>query len=282
MKIAIVAAGFTPARGRPAAPRHGDLQARRHDRHVPRQDDRRHDRARLSTRFRRALLQPDRGLRRIRLSGKPCRELRAAGLCLGLAEMPLSGRLRRALLNSQPMGFYAPAQIVRDVREHGVEVRPVDVNHSDWDARWSQARARRRGCTPLHRDMADDIRATHALRLGFRQIKGLSEEARQADRRSARRAATLRCAISGCAPDCRSHVHRTARRCRRLRLARPHAPPGAVGGARRSAASATSRTICRCFAPPVTIGRGGSSQRRSGRARGPASRCRRCRSARRS
>ena len=38
-----------------------------------------------------------------------------------------------ALLNSQPMGFYAPAQIVRDAREHGVEVRPVDVNHSDWD-----------------------------------------------------------------------------------------------------------------------------------------------------
>jgi error-prone DNA polymerase len=38
-----------------------------------------------------------------------------------------------ALINSQPMGFYAPAQIVRDVREHGVEARPVDVNHSDWD-----------------------------------------------------------------------------------------------------------------------------------------------------
>jgi error-prone DNA polymerase len=38
-----------------------------------------------------------------------------------------------ALLNSQPMGFYAPAQIVRDAREHGVEVRPLDVNHSDWD-----------------------------------------------------------------------------------------------------------------------------------------------------
>src|SRR6185369_14408643 len=38
-----------------------------------------------------------------------------------------------ALLNSQPMGFYAPAQIVRDAREHGVEVRPADVNHSDWD-----------------------------------------------------------------------------------------------------------------------------------------------------
>ena len=38
-----------------------------------------------------------------------------------------------ALLNSQPMGFYAPAQIVRDAREHGVEVRPADVNLSDWD-----------------------------------------------------------------------------------------------------------------------------------------------------
>ena len=38
-----------------------------------------------------------------------------------------------ALLNSQPMGFYAPAQIVRDAREHGIEVREVDVNLSDWD-----------------------------------------------------------------------------------------------------------------------------------------------------
>jgi error-prone DNA polymerase len=38
-----------------------------------------------------------------------------------------------AILNSQPMGFYAPAQLVRDAREHGVEVRPADVNASDWD-----------------------------------------------------------------------------------------------------------------------------------------------------
>ncbi len=38
-----------------------------------------------------------------------------------------------ALLNSQPMGFYAPAQIIRDAREHGVEARAVDVNLSDWD-----------------------------------------------------------------------------------------------------------------------------------------------------
>ena len=45
-----------------------------------------------------------------------------------------------ALLNSQPMGFYAPAQIVRDAREHGVEVRPVDVNHSQWNCTLELAR----------------------------------------------------------------------------------------------------------------------------------------------
>jgi error-prone DNA polymerase len=62
-----------------------------------------------------------------------------------------------ALLNSQPMGFYAPAQIVRDAREHGVEVRPVDVNFSGWDNSLEDARDS----------------AKRALRLGFRQVKGL-------------------------------------------------------------------------------------------------------------
>ncbi len=69
-----------------------------------------------------------------------------------------------ALLNSQPMGFYAPAQIVRDFREHGGEVLPVDINHSRWDctleAAQAQAQAQGRGIS-------------HALRLGFRQVKGL-------------------------------------------------------------------------------------------------------------
>ncbi len=55
-----------------------------------------------------------------------------------------------ALINSQPMGFYAPAQLVRDAREHGVEVLPVDVNRSDWDCilrgpRGEERGARRRG-----------------------------------------------------------------------------------------------------------------------------------------
>ena len=64
-----------------------------------------------------------------------------------------------ALLNSQPMGFYAPAQIVRDAREHGVDVRPVCINASSWD------------CTLEPHGNA------LALRLGFRVIKGIGEEA---------------------------------------------------------------------------------------------------------
>jgi len=63
-----------------------------------------------------------------------------------------------ALLNSQPMGFYAPAQIVRDAREHGVEVRAVDVNASRWDNTLEQR--------------AD---GQFALRLGFRRIDGFRE-----------------------------------------------------------------------------------------------------------
>jgi error-prone DNA polymerase len=65
-----------------------------------------------------------------------------------------------ALLNSQPMGFYAPQQLVRSAREHGVEVRTVDVNHSDWDSTLERR--------------AD---GGAAVRLGLRQVKGLSSDA---------------------------------------------------------------------------------------------------------
>lgn len=74
------------------------------------------------------------------------------------------------LLNSQPMGFYAPAQIVRDAREHGVQVLPVDVNRSEWD------------CTLEVIGKADDSKGGRldrhiALRLGLRQVDGLPEHA---------------------------------------------------------------------------------------------------------
>jgi error-prone DNA polymerase len=64
-----------------------------------------------------------------------------------------------ALLNSQPIGFYQPAQIVRDAQEHGVEMRPVDINHSMWD-----------------NTLEDRSGNCCAMRLGFRQVKGLREE----------------------------------------------------------------------------------------------------------
>jgi error-prone DNA polymerase len=145
-----------------------------------------------------------------------------------------------ALLNSQPMGFYAPAQIVRDAQEHGVEVRDVDVNASDWDCTlqclkseavhadcaatplpprsggegsgmggplernwgdtphptprfarshpphhslrsWGEGKEKLHSrhipnLHPRHASMQDDIRSTHAIRLGLRQVSGLSED----------------------------------------------------------------------------------------------------------
>ncbi len=116
------------------------------------------------------------------------------------------------LLNAQPLGFYAPAQIVRDAREHGVAVHAVDVNASDWDATLERSAMGNGqsaiggdlsalgmstavaidGVRPLpialsplpstrlhprHASMADDIQTTHAVRLGLREIKGLSEGA---------------------------------------------------------------------------------------------------------
>jgi len=59
------------------------------------------------------------------------------------------------ILNSQPMGFYQPAQLVRDAEKHGVALKPIDINHSQWDY---------------------TIEEQNTLRLGFRQIKGLREE----------------------------------------------------------------------------------------------------------
>ncbi|MDT3687308.1 MAG: error-prone DNA polymerase [Pseudorhodoplanes sp.] len=67
-----------------------------------------------------------------------------------------------AILNSQPMGFYQPAQLVRDAREHDVEVREADVNCSEWDCTLEPAQEGSRHC--------------YAVRLGFRQIQGLQKE----------------------------------------------------------------------------------------------------------
>ncbi|MGA4635968.1 error-prone DNA polymerase [Pseudomonas solani] len=64
-----------------------------------------------------------------------------------------------ALVNSWPMGFYTPDQVLQDARRHGIEVRPVDVRHSDWDC-----------------DLEPDARGRLAIRLGLRMVKGFNEE----------------------------------------------------------------------------------------------------------
>jgi error-prone DNA polymerase len=69
-----------------------------------------------------------------------------------------------ALLNSQPMGFYAPAQLVHDAREHGVEVRPIDVNDSNWETTLEPVEGSPR----------------HAIRLGLQMVSGLPEKDAQA------------------------------------------------------------------------------------------------------
>ena len=83
-----------------------------------------------------------------------------------------------AILNSQPMGFYAPAQLIRDAREHGVEVRAVDINHSDWDGTLEGGAAP----TPVsmqHQQLVGTMKNTHAVRLGLRHVKGFGEEEAQ-------------------------------------------------------------------------------------------------------
>jgi error-prone DNA polymerase len=91
-----------------------------------------------------------------------------------------------ALLNSQPMGFYAPAQLVRDAKEHGVVVQPVDVQHSEWDSVLEgdaavQAHVATRcegaaGAGRSHSVLEGQAQPLMPVRLGFSRISGFAEE----------------------------------------------------------------------------------------------------------
>src|SRR5690606_26470240 len=81
-----------------------------------------------------------------------------------------------ALLNSQPMGFYAPAQLIRDAREHGVTILPVDVNRSEWDCTLEDVALDRTAIDKRHVSMRNVIQTRYAVRLGFRQVKGLARK----------------------------------------------------------------------------------------------------------
>ncbi len=154
MKLAVVAAGFTPGeadqlrRAMAAWRRSGDL-------HAFRQKLLDGMRARgLSEAFAQRLFQQMQGFGEY---GFP--ESHAASFALlvyasAYLKHHHPAAFAAALINSQPMGFYAPAQLIRDARQHGVTVQPVDVNHSDWD------------CT---------LETPHTLRLGLRLVRGLSQ-----------------------------------------------------------------------------------------------------------
>ncbi len=159
------------------------------------------------------------------------------------------------------MGFYAPAQIVRDARDHGVEVLPADINFSTWDyglersvsgeistldhghegllqgkpsqiiAQSNESLQSNPKIHPRHAEMRDDIMGDKALRLGFRQIKGLKQD--DMDRLVARRGAGLRfgarSVAQGGALHCRA---RGSGRGGCLPLDRPRPARGALGRAR--------------------------------------------------
>ena len=316
MKIAIVAGGFTPGeadklrRAMATFKRAGTIgtfQTKMIEGMVARG---------YPARLRRALLQPDRGLRRIRLPGKPRRELRAPRLCLGLAQVPLSGRLRRGAAQRAADGLLragadrarrararrrgAPGrrQSFRLGRDAGAGPRAAsDLQRSSRKRTLAEPRVRRACRSASGRCAASydprDARAPSRRACGrhprdpcrparLPQIKGLREEdARQArswhePRRGYDSVRDL-WLRTGLSP----RVDRAARRRRCLPLARPHAARGAVGGARRSAASATRTTICRCSASLRAIPARERLQPIMPRASPTCRSCRRCRSARR-
>ncbi len=128
-----------------------------------------------------------------------------------------------ALLNSQPMGFYAPQQLVRSARDHGVEVRSIDVNHSDWDSTLERGAG---GAT---------------MRLGLQLVKGLAAEA--GARLCAARAAAPFTSVQDLAE--RAQLNAKDLGCsgfgRRARGAREQSSPRALGGRRCHAAHGAAR-----------------------------------------
>lgn len=88
-----------------------------------------------------------------------------------------------ALINSQPMGFYAPAQIVRDAQEHGVAIRETDFNHSNWDCTLEardlpspDGKEDTQKLLPKHFSQEPHIQSRYAVRLGLRLIKGVRKD----------------------------------------------------------------------------------------------------------
>ena len=185
MQVAIVCAGFTPSEADALRRSMATFKFTGGVHHFQRQDDRRHGGTQLHAGIRREDVQPDRGLRQLRLSREPRSEFRVDRVCVGLAEMPPSGRVLLRAAECAADGVLCPAQIVRDARLHGVEVRVglrqrfgvglrfgTEQGESTWRCGWGCAwrkdfparmptrSSRRRGAGP-YRSVEDVWRRAH-------------------------------------------------------------------------------------------------------------------------
>ena len=246
MQIAMIAAGFTPARPTSCAARWRRSGAAGTIHKLKERLHRRHGRATATS-----ASSPSAASSRSRASANTAspRATPPASRCWSTSRRWLKCHhpevFAAALLNSQPMGFYAPAQLVRDAREHGVEVRPPDVNASDWDCTLE---------TDRRTIAARCASASARSRASPKTTSSAWSSAAPALSRSGRPVAALR---AHQAPD------RGAGARRRLRLDGTVAPRRAVGGARllrcASCRCSTARPSCatsnrRSALPSLTLG----------------------------
>ena len=136
-----------------------------------------------------------------------------------------------ALINSQPMGFYAPSQLIRDAQQHGVSVLPVDVNASHWDCTLERLPASQPPRMP--RAQTRHLRRTSrwALRLGFRLLKGFCRGRCEAIVQARQQQGPFR--VPGrfrASYPCRTRPDRSVVGSRRVRFARARSSQCDVGG----------------------------------------------------
>ena len=156
---------FQRRRSRPAAPGHGRLETARRSRTLRTEAHRRHAGPRPRPVVCRAGVQADPGFWRIRLSRSPCASFALLVYVSAWLKCHEPAAFYCGLLNSLPMGFYSPSQIVQDAKRHGIEVLPIDVQCSSWDHRQEPETAEPGASSPAS-----------SMRLGLRMIKGLNEE----------------------------------------------------------------------------------------------------------
>ena len=220
--------GLRAGRGRPAAARDGDLQACRHHRQLPEEISQWHGwRAATTQKFATDCWSQIEGFGSYGFPESHAASFANLVYASAWIKCHYPDVFAAALLNSQPMGFYATAQLVRDAQEHGVEVRPVDVNRSDWDCTLEAAplgplhprhASMQTTSAPRTRCVSACARSTASPRTGRKTIESVRGEGFDSVRDLWLR--------TGLPP--RGAGEARARR--RLRLARPQPPRCAVGG----------------------------------------------------